>query len=111
MRHFHASVVERRITVEEKFEAHPMEAGWASEAIFFLIVEELQGEDIALDAVVEISADGINWIPEGTVFPRITAPGSHFVRVSHFGNWLRVRGMVSGKKASAKLSVHLHLKE
>jgi len=111
MRHFHASVVERRITVKDGFAAHPMEAGWASEAIFFLIVEEVQGTDTMLDAVVEISADGITWIPDGTAFAKITAPGNYFVKVSHFGNWLRVSGIVSGAEASLKLSVQLHLKE
>ncbi len=111
MRHFHASVVERRIIVKESFTAHPMEAGWASEAIFFLIVEEVHGLNTVLEAKVEISADGINWIAEGTVLPTIVNPGHYFAKVSHFGNWLRVKGEVSGMDASIKLSIHLHLKE
>lgn len=111
MRHFQASAVERRISVNDKLESHPMEAGWASEAIFFLIVEEAIGETPVLDARVEISADGINWIPEGTAFEKITQPGHYFARISHFGNWLRVSAKISGSDASFKLSVHLHLKE
>ncbi|MEC3878968.1 hypothetical protein [Parapedobacter sp. 10938] len=110
MRHFHASAVERRITITDNLVSHPMEAGWASEAIFFLIVEEVQGTDAKLQATVEISADGINWIPEGTEFPIIKQPGHYFAKVSHFGNWLRVNGVVSGTDASIKLSVHLHTK-
>jgi len=110
MRQFHASAVERRITITSQLASHPMEAGWASEAIFFLVVEEFQGTDAALEAQVEISADGINWIAEGTVFQRVSNPGHYFVKVTHFGNWLRVRGDVSGKDAAIKLSVHLHLK-
>jgi hypothetical protein len=111
MRHFHASAVERRNYFEKQFEIHPMEAGWASEAIFFIIVEEVEGNEPGLNAQVEISADGINWIPEGTSFPVITQSGHYFARVKHFGNWLRVSGQIGGEKARFKLSVHLHLKE
>lgn len=111
MRHFHASAVERRITITNKLTSHPMEAGWASEAIFFLFVESVHGTGATLDAWVEISADGINWIREGAAFQKIDAAGHYFAKVSHFGNWLRVHGEVSGMDASIKLSVHLHLKE
>lgn len=110
MRQFHASAVERRQYYTDQFTSHPMEAGWAAEALFFLIVEEVEGAESSVSAQVEISADGINWIPEGTVFQEITQPGHYFVRVSHFGNWLRVHGRVNGPEARAKLSVHLHLK-
>ena len=41
MRNFHASAVERRVKFNKEFSSHPMEAGWAGEAIFFLIVEEI----------------------------------------------------------------------
>ena len=109
MKNFQASAVERRITVQGEFASHPMEAGWASEALFFLIVEEMGGS-ASLQAAVEISSDGINWIPEGTAFESIDRPGHFFVKVTHFGNWLRVNGRLSGKDATAKLSVHLHLK-
>lgn len=111
MRHFHASAVERRITVDNIFTSHPMEGGWASEAIFFLIVEEIKGVNAVLDAVVQISADGINWIDEGTSIPGISKPGHYFARVSHFGNWLRVEGRLGEGKTTLKVSVHLHLKD
>jgi|GEM_PF-875668 len=113
MRHFQASAVERRITVDTEdkvFTSHPMEAGWASEAICFLIVEEIDGVNSVLDAMVQISADGINWIDEGTLIPGITQAGHYFAKVSHFGNWLRVEGRLGGKGTTVKISVHLHLK-
>jgi len=110
MRNFQASAVERRKYFDSVVESHPMEAGWASEAIFFVIVEEVEGENASLDVQVEISADGINWIPEGTVFRTITRPGHYFAKVSHFGNWLRVSGKVERSGVRIKLSVHLHLK-
>ena len=108
MKNFQASAVERRITVQGEFASHPMEAGWASEAIFFLIIEEM-GASALLDAHVEISSDRINWIPEGTSFEPIDRPGHYFAKVSHFGNWLRINGRLP-IGATAKLSIHLHLK-
>jgi hypothetical protein len=111
MRQFHASAVERRIIITDVLASHPMEAGWASEAIFFLIVEEIKGENTGLQAWVEISADGINWLRDGTVFQHISNTGHYFAKVSHFGNWLRVSGKVEGTHAAIKLSVHIHLKE
>ena len=112
MRHFQASAVERRRFFDSIVESHPMEAGWASEAIFFLIVEETEPVEAVLHAQVDISADGINWVAEGTSFPEIKQPGTYFVRVRHFGNWLRVSGTISGPQGGRmKLSVHLHLKD
>ncbi|MBO9154714.1 hypothetical protein ACFOTA_21045 [Chitinophaga sp. GCM10012297] len=109
MRHFQASAVERRKHFTGTVSSHPMEAGWAGEAIFFLIVEELTGKNASVNAYVEISPDGINWIPEGAVFPVIDKPGYYFCKVSHFGNWLRINGVITDG-AEIKASVHLHLK-
>jgi len=110
MRHFQASAVERRVLFKNQVSSHPMEAGWAAEAIFFLIVEEVDGVNAVLNAAVEISADGINWIPEGSVFPSIDKPGHYFCKVTNFGNWLRVSGHIHGEEGEVKASVHLHLK-
>lgn len=108
MKHFQASAVERRIWVDSELTSHPMEAGWAGEALFFLIVEEVEG-DARLSVAVQLSADGIHWVNEGTWFDYVTEPGTSFVRVREFGNWLRVRGEVEGE-GRFKLSVHLQLK-
>ena len=90
--------------------SQPMEAGWASEAIFFIHVEEIKGDDVKLHAKAELSPDGINWVDEGTVFPVMKTTGYYFVKLTHFGNWLRVSGSISGGSETMKLSVHLHLK-
>jgi hypothetical protein len=111
MRQFQASAVERRIWVDSELASHPMECGWASEALLFLIVEEVEGTDARLNARVQLSPDGINWIDEGTRFSPIDAPGTYFIRVGRFGTWLRVAGEVTGDGARFKVSVHLHLKE
>ncbi|MES2416670.1 MAG: DUF6385 domain-containing protein [Bacteroidota bacterium] len=111
MRHFYASAVERRITKSGIIQSYPMEAGWASEAIFFVNVENIVGKGARLTASVQISPDGINWIDEGTIFPVIEKEGHYYVKVNHFGNWLRINAQMEGGATNTiTLSVHLHLK-
>jgi hypothetical protein len=113
MRQFHTAVVERQRFFAEYFETHPYEAGWASEAIFFVRVEQIESQSGSgqLCPRVQISADGVNWIDEGTQMDPISAEGNYFVRVSHFGGWLRLIGPIEGSAARFKLTVQLVLKE
>jgi len=111
MRQFYTAVVERKRDVYEQFETHPFEVGWASEAIFFLRVEEISGEGTKLEARVQLSADGVHWVDEGSEFPLVTVQGDSFVRVKHFGGWLRLCGTVRGNDARVKVTVQLVLKE
>jgi hypothetical protein len=111
MRHFYTAVVERKCDVVDQFDTHPFEAGWASEAIFFLRVEECAGESTELHAKVQISADGVRWVDEGSQFAPISAAGDYFVRVSHFGGWLRLCGGIVGHDARCRITVQLVLKE
>ena len=114
MRQFHTAVVERKETVAGTFTTHPFEAAWASEAIFFVRIEEAGA---ALNAAVQISADGVRWVDEGTRFNTLQEKGDYFVRVSHFGGWLRLHIELedSLEKGEAKgetvITVQLALKE
>lgn len=110
MRNFQASSVEKRITVKETCFSQPMEAGWASEAIFFLWIEDAADVHEPLHIAVQISADGMNWIDEGTTLGGVQTTGHYFVKAKHFGNWLRL-AIHAGATATLKLSVYLHLKE
>lgn len=110
MRNFQMSVVERREPFTHTFETHPFESAWASEAIFFLRVESI-AESATVQAQVQISADGIRWIDEGTQLPPATAVGDTFAKVRHFGGWLRLTGTIEGGKGDANLTVQLALKE
>lgn len=111
MRNFNATAVERRVTIRESFFSQPMEAGWASEAIFFLWVEQVTVLEQPLELSLQISADGINWLDEGTTLPGgIPTTGHYFLKASHFGNWLRV-ALKTDRPIEVKLSVYLHLKE
>jgi hypothetical protein len=111
MRQFYTAVVERKREVVDQFDTHPFEAGWASEAIFFLRIEECSGESPVLSAKVQISADGVRWVDEGTQFLPMSAAGDYFVRASHFGGWLRLCGSLTGRAAKCKITVQLVLKE
>ena len=85
------AVVVRGERLANGFTSEPYEAGWASEAIVYLVGMDSAGGGAVQ---VQISPDGILWVDEGT---RIEMPGDRqvaFGRVSHFGNWLRIRADV-----------------
>ena len=111
MRLFNASHLEVKKDFTEDFQTNPYEAGWASECIFFIMVERLSGKDSALIAEAEISHDGVNWAKEGTVSEPITKKGLHFMRVRHFGNWLRLNCSISGKEPCFRLNIQIALKD
>jgi len=104
------AVVERREPFVAIVQTHPFEAAWASEAIFFLRVES-SDPAATLTAKVQISADGVRWIDEGTEFAPIAGTGDYFVRVGHLGGWLRLDGTITGGTAAMSLTVQLALKE
>lgn len=108
---FNASHLEVKKYFTEDFQTQPYEAGWASEVIFFIMVEEMSGTDPCITAKVQISHDGVNWCDEGTVSNPINAEGLHFVRVRHFGNYLRLDCRVSGNNPSFKLNIQIACKE
>ena len=111
MRNFYTVVLERMKEYSESFATEPYETGWAREAMFFIRVHEIPGGGTSLNAKVQVSVDGITWIDEGTVFPPITKVGDYFIRVTHFGGWLRLHNEISGKGSAVKLTEHLVLKE
>lgn len=110
MKLFNASHIEVKKDFTQDFQTNPYEAGWADEAIFFIAVEGLTGNQPSLTAEVEISHDGVNWAKEGTVSQAITTKGLHFVRIKHFGNWLRLNCRITGENPSFRLNIQLALK-
>lgn len=112
MRQFQTSVIETRQTVADGFATEPFECAWATEAIFFVhrdgSAEVKPTAEAHLTAHVQISPDGIRWIDEGT---KVTDPPSQrgfFVRVRHFGGWLRLRFSGDGEMT---VTIRLALKE
>ena len=104
MKQFNAAHLEIKKSFTEYFETHPYEVGWADEVIFFIFVEEVIGKG-TLNAQVEISHDGIHWAYEGTSFEPITEEGLYFVKVSHFGNYIRLAVDIEG--AEFKLQIQI----
>ena len=111
MRQFSTTTVEQRKVFRSDFDTHPMEVAWASEVIFFIHIEDIKGNNTTLDAYVQISFDGVHWVDEGTSFPAISTTGIYFVKVSHFGGWLRLRGNIQGDGPEYQTTIHLVLKE
>ncbi len=103
-------VLERLKDVGVDFATEPYEVGWAAEAVFFVRIEEPSPEDSIVRSRVQLSADGINWVDEGSSLTS-EGLGTTFVRVSHFGGWLRLKGAVSSATGQARLSIQLALKE
>jgi hypothetical protein len=109
MRNFHTAALERNKIFTSNFTTHPYECGWASEAIFFVDITELEGSEVSLKFNVQISADGVKWIDEGSAAAAGKA-GMSFVRVSRFGGWLRLNVAVDGRDVSGETTIHLVLK-
>lgn len=111
LRRSYTAIVERNILWQEEFASEPYEAAWASEAIFFVRALDISEDFDGAEARVQISADGIHWVDEGTVFDLPAGKDAvTFCKVSHFGGWLRLRGAVAAG-SSVTVLVSLVLKE
>ncbi|ASR35255.1 hypothetical protein BAY61_09930 [Prauserella marina] len=109
MKNFYTSVVELRQRFDDVVETHPYECGWADEAIFFVETHDL-APGTALTLRVQVSPDGIRWLDEGT---ELELTGTAFVRVGHFGGFLRLAGTAvdgEGQPVPVTVSVRLALK-
>ena len=104
LRESYTAVLARAEQIADGFVTEPYEAGWASEAIVF--AQSLEGTAGAVRHV-QISADGMHWLDDGNRLEvRPDAPNA-FTRVTHFGNWLRLRADVpDGGDTRLTLTVH-----
>lgn len=110
------AVLERNSTFQADFTTEPYEAGWASEARWFVRVLHSSGSDIELTLTPQISPDGMIWCDEGSAPMRIRPtqdkpPFLYSLGQTHFGQWLRLRGELSGAEASITVIIYLALKE
>ncbi len=109
IRQNYTAVVDRNRTFTAEFASEPYECGWASEAIFFIRKLETSGTVAGTAVRVQISPDGMRWCDEGAALA-LTDAEVDFVRVRHFGNWLRIAGTLP-EGASLRAIVALSLKE
>ncbi|MBA3479214.1 MAG: hypothetical protein H0T52_12585 [Lautropia sp.] len=122
IRENHTAVVARNERWSGVAATEPYEAGWATEAVIFVralgieraadAAEATDGDDDASlpDVRVQMSADGMRWIDEGSSFPLPeTTERDTCARVAHFGNWLRIVAQLPPGVAM-KVLVTVHLK-
>lgn len=104
---FNQSVLERRVPISGPYSTYPFEAGWASEAVFFL---QTEGPHPALRLQPEISPDGVNWTPMEGASELAANASIRALRLHNFGGWLRltIEGATPGEPAT--ILVHLSLK-
>lgn len=108
MKIFNDSHLEVKKFFTGKFETHPYEAGWADEAIFFVMVEKIEGNP-EMTASVELSQDGVHWCPDGSDPVKISSAGQHVIKVQpNFGNYLRLALDIEG--GSMFLNLHIACK-
>jgi len=101
-------VINRQETWKGQCATEPVEAGWATEAIFFVRgMEEAEGDLPEIRA--QVSPDGMRWVDEGAAIPIPQKRDAiEFLRVRHFGNWLRLKAdLPEGATCSLLVSVHL----
>ena len=111
MRQFQTNVLDFKYVYETSFATEPYECGWAAEAMFFIRIEEVSGENAALTAHVQVAVDGLHWIDEGSGVGPLTKAGDYFVRAKHFGGFIRLRCAITGEQPKFQLTNNLVLKE
>jgi hypothetical protein len=108
LRESSTTVLARNETWRGDSATEPVEAGWASEALFF--VRALRTPVGPLPEVfVEISPDGMHWVREGAnaAMP-IQENGIALLRTVLFGNWLRLRAVLpEGSECVVLVTLHL----
>lgn len=101
-------VLERRTRISGEHATHPYEAGWASEAVFFV---QASGDGRPqLEIQAQISPDGCNWVRHGD--PAVMDLDTEMLdlRLTHFGGWLRLVLRGADQDNPAVVIVHLALK-
>lgn len=110
MRKSFTAVIERNKTAVAGFETEPYEAGWASEARWFVRVMEMSAGAV-LTLTPQISPDGLFWCDAGSAALTCSAAGLYSFPLREFGQWLRLEASVQGGSPSVKLMIYLALKE
>lgn len=110
MRQFYTVVLDTFHDLRDGYATEPYEAAWASEAIFYFRVDEVRPGAGPLELTVEISPDGMAWVEEGGTLTLDPTKPLSFVKVTHFGGWLRLRH-TSGPADAVTATIYLVLKE
>lgn len=110
MRRSYTAVVEQDSWWTGEFETEPYECAWACELLIFVRALDAKGSIVGATAQVELSPDGLHWVPEGA---SVALPYSKdqvsLCRLSQFGNYVRLRGSVD--QGEVRVMVYFVLKE
>jgi hypothetical protein len=108
LRESSTTVLARNETWRGDSATEPVEAGWASEAVYF--VRALRTPVGPMPEIfVEISPDGMHWVREGASVPMPSREnGIATLRAAHFGNWLRLHAVLpEGSECVVLVTLHL----
>lgn len=108
-------VLERNTSLKGTFTTEPYEVAWAREARWFVRVLERDGSETRLEAVTQISPDGLHWCDLDDHRISMREPGLVSWPAREFGGWLRLKGVIEGDPGSAdtptaKVLIYLVLK-
>lgn len=101
------TTLERRVVFSGTLTTHPFEAGWATEARFFVQLRD-NTSDVTIQ--IQISPDGLNWLNFGDAVTHRGGEAISSVGVSNFGSWLRAVLVQAEPHQPVEALVHLTLK-
>jgi hypothetical protein len=95
------------VRISSDYSTLPYEAGWATEAVFFV---QAEGRHPALAIAAEVSPDGINWIRRGSPLVMPGAESLVELPLANFANWLRLTVTGATVETPARILIHVNLK-
>lgn len=116
MRRFFSAVLEQSNTFSADFCTEPFEAGWASEARWFVRILDASA-GAAVEAMPQVSPDGLLWCDDEDrpdpmkLAANAAEPAMVSFKQREFGNWLRLKVRLSGDQPKVKVLIYLALKE
>ena len=106
LRENNSVVILRAEDVFDESTTEPHEVGWALEALVF--VRKIEGGgDVKFS--IQISADGMHWLDEGTRLDLPVGTKENFVKLTQFGNWIRLHAH-RVENIPLRVTATLHLK-
>lgn len=95
-------VLERNALLSGEFTTEPYEAAWAREARWFIHALEVHDPAARLEAVTQISPDGLHWCDLGDDPKHLDDAGLTSWSVHEFGGWLRLKGTVTNPSGATR---------
>ena len=98
------TLVERRTVLTGDYGTQPYEAGWASEALFYVRTE---GPHPTLTIQAQVSPDGVDWLDRGSPLLMPSDRSLIDLDLARFGTWIRL--LISGSTPEQPTTILVHL--